>query len=401
LLRGFQFAHNPGDSDQVRLEKQVIFLVASSCTLAGVIWTLMYIWIFGWGLIASLPLAFVVFVGGSLIVSQLTKNHHIAVLIQILFIMYITAGIQWLVGSAWDSGLVLVWSFCGPIAALIFYSTRTSIFFFVLFLVNVVITALGDDYFAAHGPGTTPGVASFLFMMNMGAASATVFLFAGFFMTSSVRERDRAEGLLLNILPRAIAPRLKNGQKTIADQYESASVLFADMVGSTPLFSGMSAEETVSWLNEVFILFDRLIEKHGLEKIRTIGDNYMVAAGVPERRPDHAQALTALALEMIDALKTAPERNGKRMEFRFGIHSGPLVAGVIGETKFQYDLWGDTVNTAARMESHGEVGKVQISAATHELINGDFSCTPRGMLSIKGKGEMETFFVEAKKNASA
>lgn len=393
MFENLRFAYDPADTDEVRLQKRVILLVAGSCCLAGTVWTAMYVAVFGWGLISMWPALFVVIVGSALVASHLTRNHWIAVYAQIACIVYVTAGIQWCTGGLWDSGLVLAWAFCGPLAALIFLSVRASIGWFLLYVLNLAITVAFDDTFSRFGPGTTPGIRAAFFLMNMGVASAVVFLFAGYFMTTATRERRRADALLLNILPEAIAPRLKAGEKTIADRYESASVLFADMVGSTPLFAGMSAEETVSWLNEVFILFDRLIEAHGLEKIRTIGDNYMVAAGVPTRRPDHAQAATALALDMAKGIETIAPRNGKRMQFRFGIHSGPLVAGVIGETKFQYDLWGDTVNLAARMESHSEAGRIHVSAATRALIDGQFECVPRGTIEVKGKGPMETFYV--------
>jgi guanylate cyclase len=188
-------------------------------------------------------------------------------------------------------------------------------------------------------------------------------------------------------------PALKAGQGTIARYYESASVLFADVVGSTPLFTDLEPAEAVAWLNEVFTMFDRLVENRGLEKIRTIGDNYMVAAGVPVPRVDHAQALAHLALDMLDGLSVLPARNGRRLAFRIGINSGPLVAGVIGQSKFHYDVYGDTVNTASRMESQGEPGAVHISETTYELIKEEFDCNPRGEIEVKGKGGMTTWFL--------
>jgi class 3 adenylate cyclase len=199
------------------------------------------------------------------------------------------------------------------------------------------------------------------------------------------------------MLPGPIAARLKERQETIADAYSEVTVLFADMVGSTPLFAGLEPAEAVDWLNEVFSMFDGLVARHGLEKIRTIGDNYMVAAGVPVARPDHAQAVTALALDMLKGLEAIPARGGQKMAFRIGIHSGPLVAGVIGQARYQYDLWGDTVNLASRMESHGRPGRVHISPATYALIKEEFDCVGRGAIAIKGRGEMATYYVNGRK----
>jgi len=266
-----------------------------------------------------------------------------------------------------------------------------------LYLISVGVTVALDDVFARHALPVTQGIRIFFFATNLGGASLVMFAVTGYFVRTAAVEKARADRLLLAILPRPIAARLKANEGTIADSCDSASVMFADMIGSTPLFAAMSAKDAVAWLNEAFTMFDRLIEHHGLEKIRTIGDNYMVAAGVPTPRVDHASALTTLALDMIAGLEKLPSRDGKRMQFRFGIDSGPLIAGVIGETKFQYDLWGDTVNTAARMESHGEVGRVHVTAATRALIEPEFECESRGTLEIKGKGAMETWWVTGRR----
>ena len=204
--------------------------------------------------------------------------------------------------------------------------------------------------------------------------------------------------MLLNILPESIALRLKESSETIADGYDEVTVLFADIVGSTSLFSRLEPAEAVDWLNDVFTMLDGLVKKHKLEKIRTIGDSYMVASGLPEPRSDHARAMAQFALEMVSRLNQMPPRYGVRLNFRLGINSGPLVAGVIGQLKFQYDLWGDTVNIASRMESQGVSGEVQISHATYELIESEFACESRGSLPIKGKGEMDTWFLKGRRN---
>jgi PAS domain S-box-containing protein len=204
----------------------------------------------------------------------------------------------------------------------------------------------------------------------------------------------RSEELLLNVLPEAIAAQLKEHAGTIADRYESISILFADIVGFTPMSLELTPEETVDLLNQYFTYFDELVDRLGVEKIRTIGDNYMAAAGVPTPRPDHAAVLAEMAIAIRDYVKDAPPVNGHRLDFRIGINSGPVVAGVIGTKKFQYDIWGDAVNTASRMESHGVPGRIQISEATRNLIGDEFICTPRGEIDIKGKGPMKTWFLE-------
>ncbi|MGI9665899.1 MAG: adenylate/guanylate cyclase domain-containing protein, partial [Acidimicrobiia bacterium] len=208
-------------------------------------------------------------------------------------------------------------------------------------------------------------------------------------------EKSESERLLLNILPQAIAERLKDEPGVIADRFESVSVLFSDIVGFTPLSETLSATEMVEWLNEVYSVFDELVQSHGVEKIRTIGDGYMVAAGVPFPIDHHAVAICSLALDMKHHFASLPAVGGRRVNFRIGISSGPVVGGVIGTHKFQYDIWGDTVNTAARMESHGEPGRIQISAATRDLIADRFVCESRGLVEVKGKGEMQTWFVES------
>jgi adenylate cyclase len=187
-------------------------------------------------------------------------------------------------------------------------------------------------------------------------------------------EQTKSEALLLNILPPPIAERLKQVPGIIANRFEAVTVLFADIVGFTELAAGVAPEALVGMLNEVFSCFDLLAEQHGLEKIKTIGDSYMVVGGLPMPRPDHATAVAAMALDMQAAIRAV---SGGALNVRIGIHSGPVVAGVIGTRKFSYDLWGDTVNVASRMESHGQAGAIQVSAATYELVQHAFRCAAR------------------------
>jgi guanylate cyclase len=208
-------------------------------------------------------------------------------------------------------------------------------------------------------------------------------------MEQLAQEKELTESLLLNVLPESIAQRLKlnpfSGQ-IIADQTDEASILFADVVDFTPLSAQLNPQELISLLDRLFTRFDALTEQFGLEKIKTVGDCYMVAAGVPAAQPDHALQITRLALAMQQAMADEKRPDGKPLNIRIGINSGVVVAGVIGRKKFIYDLWGDAVNVASRMESHGAAGVVQITRATYERIQNHFTCEPRGAIEVKGKG---------------
>src|SRR2546430_8784584 len=202
-------------------------------------------------------------------------------------------------------------------------------------------------------------------------------------------EQEKSEVLLRNVLPRPIAERLKAATQTIADHFKSASILFADVVDFTPLAQRLPPAEMVGILDQLFSRFDALVERHGLEKIKTIGDCYMAAAGVPDPRPDHARKTALLALDMRDAVATSAVAGQSGVELRIGINSGPVIAGVIGTKRFLYDLWGDAVNAASRMESHGMPGEIQITRATYELLKDEFVCRRRGTIEANGHGPSE------------
>jgi class 3 adenylate cyclase len=206
-------------------------------------------------------------------------------------------------------------------------------------------------------------------------------------------ERARSERLLLNVLPRPIADRLKGGETLIVDSFEEVTVLFADLVGFTRLAEQLSPPLMVRSLDLIFTAFDELASRHGLEKIKTIGDAYMAVAGLPSPRPDHAEAAARMALDMLVELARYNQAHETTLQMRIGMNTGPVVAGVIGRHKFTYDLWGDTVNTASRMESHGEPGTIQITEATAAKLADRFVLRRRGLVDIKGKGELTTFLL--------
>jgi len=206
-------------------------------------------------------------------------------------------------------------------------------------------------------------------------------------------EHEKSEQLLLNVLPESVAKRLKESRSIIADRTEAATVLFADVVGFTALSQAMTAEQVVRLLNDLFVEFDHLSKKHGLEKIKTIGDAYMVVGGLPKPLLNHCARVAVFALELQEMLKHRHQPEARNLQVRIGIHTGPMVAGVIGESKFLYDLWGDTVNTASRMESHGEPGKIQVTREVREVLKDDFEFSTGRDVEIKGKGLMQVFFL--------
>jgi guanylate cyclase len=291
--------------------------------------------------------------------------------------------------------------------ALIFDEPGRAPAWFLGYLGLVILSGFLQPYIRQANTLTAQQVLLF-FVLNVGVVSSFVFILLYTFvrqrnaLLALVRmEQAKSENLLLNILPKEIAAILKNEERTIADHFPGASILFADMVGFTPMTASMTPTAMLDLLNEVFTFFDSLVDKYGVEKIRTIGDSYMVASGVPRARPDHAQALAHMALEMRTFIQSNPTCVERQLNFRIGINSGPVVAGVIGRKKFIYDLWGDAVNTASRMESHGTPGCIQITRETYELIKDEFICEPRGIIPVKGKGEMETWYLLAARNGLA
>ena len=207
---------------------------------------------------------------------------------------------------------------------------------------------------------------------------------------------SKSEKLLANVFPHAILEKLKHKEATIADRFDSASVFFADIIGFTPLSEKLSPVDLVDLLDKLFSLFDALVVKHKVEKIKTIGDAYMVAAGVPTPVINHAELLASFALDFKTCLTEFNERNNQTLQMRIGINSGPVVGGVIGKSRFIYDLWGDCVNTAARMESHGLPGEIHVSEHSYKLLADKFEFESRGVIEIKGKGPMPTFFLRGK-----
>lgn len=310
-----------------------------------------------------------------------------------------------LLGGIVQSSFVIMWGLVGPMFALAVYKPKQAAYWFLLFCMLVVVSVMLQPYLRTENnvPFIGKTIIAAFNTINIAGMVFGAMLFLVLQRNTAYDsvhiEKGKAEDLLLNILPKEIVELLKNEPKVFADHYDEASILFADAVDFTSLSAGLKPMELVEILNEVFSYFDDLVDKYDLEKIKTIGDCYMVVSGIPRARKDHAKVLASMAIEM----QTYIEKHqfaGKTLKFRIGINSGPVIAGIIGRKKFIYDLWGEAVNLASRMESQGKSGEIQITRSTFELIDEDFICEPMGSVNIKGKGDMDVWHLKATKIAS-
>jgi guanylate cyclase len=361
-----------------------------------------------WGA-AAIPFTYQVISGVSLAVFARTRGYAFFRASQLVLPLLLPFALQWSLGGFENSSAVCLWAITSPLGALLFVGPRQAVPWFAAFVGLVALSAVLDPTLAAHAPHVPQGVVVAFFALTITGVTATVFALLQSFVRARERaltelagqhrslehEQCRSERLLLNVLPEAVAARLKdNGGGVIADDYPAVTVLFADIVGFTPLAERLEASALVELLDAVFADWDALAAAHGVEKIKTIGDAYMAAGGIPLPRPDHAEAIAGLALGMGPALKRRAAERGLTLQVRIGIDSGPVVAGVIGRAKFSYDLWGDTVNTASRMESHALPGTIQVSERAYERLRACFDLRPRGPVDVKGKGPMTAYLLE-------
>jgi adenylate cyclase len=390
---------DPRDDEELSQKKALLVRLAVLIAPVSVVWGILYLAFGSWVGIA--PLVYCAISVGSLVVFARTKNFRFLLVVQLLDILVApTAGGQMLVGGFLPSGAVGLWGILAPMGALVFLEVRRAVRWFVAFLFVFSLTGILGELLFPDADLPMWFTSTMLALNVVGAASIAFTLLATFAhqrneALSALRgEQEKSEALLVNVLPGSIAARLKATDRTIADHFDATSILFADVVDFTPLSQLLPPTEMVDILDRLFSHFDELVERHGLEKIKTVGDCYMAAAGVPDPHADHARRAALLALDMREAVATSAVAGREGLELRIGINSGPVVAGVIGRKRFIYDLWSDAVNTASRMESHGTPGEIQITGATYELVKDEFVCRPRGTIVVKGKGEMETWYLE-------
>jgi adenylate cyclase len=387
----------PSDTPDERLRKSALVLSSLLITIFSFIWVGTYAALGLWRS-ALIPLAYQVASLVGLAFLAKTKRYAAYRASQVAMFLVLPFLLQWSLGGFVESGAVALWAFVAPLGALVFYGPRQAIAWFGAFLALVAFSAAIDGVLPGPSEHIPSSVVVAFFALNIFGPSVTTFALLEHFVRSRDRahrllaaEQERSETLLLSIFPHAIAERLKISHDVIAERSEEVSVLFADITGFTPAAERLPAEEVVVLLDEIFSAFDELVVRHGLEKIKTIGDGYLVAAGIPTPRADHAEAAGRLALAMRQALAELPIASG--LSLRIGVDSGPVVAGVIGRTKFGYDLWGDTVNTASRMQSHAPPGAIQVTERTYRRLQDGFILERRAGVVVKGKGEMTTYLL--------
>ena len=354
----------------------------------------------GYAVIAAVPYFYLVISYLSLFIFYHSKRFEYFTFTQLVMLLVMPFFMQWVIGGFEASSGVAIWAILSPVGALMILGTRQSTPWFLLFIGLAFLSWKMNNYFAVNAMPIPSDVKDTFFLMNITGTAAILYGVLRFFQAQKERimhsleiEQARSEKLLLNILPAPIAQRLKAHDMRIADHYESVTVMFADLINFTQMSDKMSPTQLIDLLSEIFLKFDQLADKYQVEKIKTIGDAYMVVSGAPVICPDHAHRIIGMALEMQVVLKELSEKVGIDLGMRIGINSGPVFAGVIGSSKFSYDLWGDTVNMASRMEETSLPNTIQVSTETKKLLSHDYPFSLRTGVEVKGKGILDTYIL--------
>jgi class 3 adenylate cyclase/tetratricopeptide (TPR) repeat protein len=412
-----EIATNIQDAPEIVVQKMSIVIISIATCAASLVWTGLYYYYYGLCLTTFLPFVYFLLVGPSLIIYFFTKKQQLLVNVQLFCIFFITLAIE-LVSGGFKGGVVIMWAFLAPVGALMYKGIRHAAIWMTLFIISILCLAIFHEYLSsAYYP--IPETAQFMFdCMNILGPVIVIFFSMQFFVKSVIRdgrllqqnnevlsgtlgelklEKQKSDDLLLNILPEEVANELKEKGSTTAKHFDNVTVLFTDFVNFTQAGENMSPQGLIDELHECFKMFDEITGKYNIEKIKTIGDAYLAVAGLPTADHKHAENVIRAATEINAFMQDRLAKMGSDRTFaiRIGIHSGSVVAGIVGVKKFAYDIWGDTVNTASRMESSGSVGKVNISETTYELVKDKFTCEYRGEVEAKGKGVMKMYYVSS------
>ena len=393
------------DSPEDKLRKSLLIFACAFMNLAVVLWLAIY-WMMGLNFSSNVPLGYQLISIGSLVFFMKTKNFEVFRFVQLSLFLFAPFIMQWSIGSSVTSSGVMLWALLAPIGALVVSNWRESVPWFFAYIVMTIISGVFDYFLGSGNEGSmsmkTIGV---FFALNFVAMSSIIYFLVRHFVVEMERiktqldmqhqlleeEQKKSERVLLNVLPGAIAERLKNDQGLIADGYADVTVMFVDLVNFTQLTEMLAPTEMVGLLNKIFSGFDVLSEKYGVEKIKTMGDAYMVVGGFDRSRNAYTCDIADMAMEMRDFVANNPEFAKYHLNVHTGIATGPVVAGVIGTKRFIYDLWGDTVNIASRLTDEATFGVIQVDKMTYNRLRDTFAFEPRATVNIKGKGEMAMY----------
>lgn len=392
----------PDDSEQDRLRKRVMTLTTMTVVAVISVWPVTYL-ILGLYEAAIVPAAYVAITGIAFAIFARSKNDELFRNLQFALLLVFPALLQWLLGGFSNGSTVVLFAALAPILSLMVVGRRSSVALMAVFILVVGGLGFADVLIGRAAPAIPTGVRAGLMVLNIVGVVLIVYFPLSFYIGAFGRahvalqaERERSDRLMHSLMPAPIASRLKAGEQIIADKLPGVAVLFADMVGFTSVSQRLPADQIVRRLNLAFTVFDRLTDEFGLEKIKTVGDSYMVAAGLAGSDPASVHDLADLALAMRDASRHLSIDGVDPLELRFGIDVGPVIAGVVGEQMLSYDLYGDVVNTASRMASYGAPGRIHVTDNVRSQCDGEFVFETRGSIEVKGKGAMNTYYLDGR-----
>jgi class 3 adenylate cyclase len=393
------------DTQEDKLRKNLLIFASAFMTFAVMLWLAIY-WMLGVNFSSNVSLGYQAISVASLVYYMKTRNFEVLRFVQLTLFLFAPFVMQWSLGSSVTSSGVTLWALLAPIGALVVSGWRESIPWFFAYIVLTAVSGFFDYVLGSGGSGGIPmNTIGVFFALNFAAMSSLLYFLVRYFVIETEKikrqldqqhallaeEQKKSERVLFNVLPSNIAERLKNNQGLIADGYADVTVMFADLVNFTQLTEQMSPEQMVGLLNTVFSGFDELSEKYGLEKIKTIGDAYMVVGGLTRERSDYVADMANMAIEMNEFVARHPALVKRNLGIHIGIATGPVVAGVIGTKRFIYDLWGDTVNVASRLTDDARQGYILTDKLTYNRLRQDFLFEPPSVLNVKGKGEMASY----------
>ena len=393
----------PNDDAETRLKKSLLVFATGLVCLGSMLWLFLYGQM-GPQFSANAPFVFQLLLVGNLLYYTRSGNFDLFRYTQLALFLFAPFAVQWSIGNFITASGTSLWGLLAPIGAVLFFGVRESLAWFFAYIFLTALSGFFDyvlaDSLASNAPQISTRTSVFFFALNFAAISSIVYLLLRYAVQEKAKtqasleethrllqdEQERSERLLLNILPGPIAERLKHDSQAIADGFADVTVMFVDIVNFTRIAEGMTPQQVFAMLNRIFSSFDELAEQYGMEKIKTIGDAYMVAGGLNNELNNYTQSIAELAIAMRDLLHRDFTVNDMHLDVRIGIGTGPVVAGVVGKKKFIYDLWGDTVNLASRITSEGTPGMIQLDATTYHRLAGHFAFDEPQTLHLKGKG---------------